>query len=61
MVAQDLSHFDRPVGNLIRLPQSAAEWQRYRLSDEQLAFFREQGYLKGVRALDGMPDRHAPR
>src|SRR2546430_7597785 len=27
------------------------DWERYRLSEEQVEFFRENGYLKGVRVL----------
>ncbi len=52
MVAQDLSRFDHPVGELLRMPQSAREWEPYRLSDDQVQFFHENGYLQGVRVLD---------
>lgn len=52
MVAQDLSRFDKPVGELLRMPRSAREWEPYRLSDEQVRFFHENGYLQGVRILD---------
>jgi ectoine hydroxylase-related dioxygenase (phytanoyl-CoA dioxygenase family) len=33
------------------LPRTAAEWDRYRLSDEQLQFFHENGYVSGIRIL----------
>ncbi len=52
MAAKDLSQVDKPLGALFDLPRTAAEWARYRLSDEQVAFFHEQGYLKGIRILD---------
>ena len=52
MVAKDLSLVDKPLGALFDLPRTAAEWARYRLSDDQVAFFHEQGYLKGIRILD---------
>jgi len=52
MVAQDLSRFDKPLGDLLRLPRSAREWEPYRLSDERVRFYHENGYLKGVRILD---------
>jgi ectoine hydroxylase-related dioxygenase (phytanoyl-CoA dioxygenase family) len=52
MVAQDLSQFSQPIGELLRLPRSAREWEPYRLSDEQVRFFHEQGYLQGIRILD---------
>jgi ectoine hydroxylase-related dioxygenase (phytanoyl-CoA dioxygenase family) len=51
-MAEDLSLQHRRVGNLFPQPQSAKEWERFRVSDEQVAFFREHGYLAGVRALD---------
>jgi ectoine hydroxylase-related dioxygenase (phytanoyl-CoA dioxygenase family) len=52
MVAKDLSQVSEPTGALFDLPRTAAEWARYRLSDEQVAFFHENGYLKGIRILD---------
>jgi ectoine hydroxylase-related dioxygenase (phytanoyl-CoA dioxygenase family) len=36
---------------LFALPSTADEWGRYRLSDEQVAFYHEYGYLKGIRIL----------
>ncbi len=51
MVA-DLATQHVPVTSLFPQPSSAAEWQRYRLSDEQLAQFHEQGYVAGIRLLD---------
>ncbi len=48
----DLSTHHEPVGELISLPKTAAEWQRYKLTDEQVAFYHEHGYLAGVRILD---------
>lgn len=40
------------VSDLFRLPPTAEEWDRYRLTDEQVAFFHREGYLAGVRMLD---------
>jgi ectoine hydroxylase-related dioxygenase (phytanoyl-CoA dioxygenase family) len=47
----DLSTRHDLVGDLVSLPRSRAEWDRYRLTDEQVAFFHENGYLTGVRIL----------
>jgi ectoine hydroxylase-related dioxygenase (phytanoyl-CoA dioxygenase family) len=47
----DLSTRHELVGDLLELPKSPAEWERYRLSDEQVAFYHEHGYLAGVRIL----------
>ncbi|HEY0733132.1 MAG TPA: phytanoyl-CoA dioxygenase family protein, partial [Chitinophagaceae bacterium] len=37
---------------MFRWPQTKADWQRYALSEEQLAFFKENGYLAGVKMLE---------
>lgn len=50
-MANDLSRWHRLAGDLFQLPQTAAEWDRYRLSAEQVEFYHEQGYLPGVRVL----------
>jgi ectoine hydroxylase-related dioxygenase (phytanoyl-CoA dioxygenase family) len=50
MVA-DLSTHSQPLGGFFTPPASAADWQRYRLSDEQVRFFHEKGYLRGIRIL----------
>lgn len=47
----DLSARHEPVGGLFRRPASPREWERYRLSDEQVEFFQARGYLSGVRVL----------
>jgi len=48
----DLSSRHHLVGELFELPTRRAEWDRYRLSEEQLKFFDENGYLAGIRILD---------
>ena len=47
----DLSARHEPIGGLFPRPASAREWARHRLSEEQVEFFREYGYLSGVRVL----------
>lgn len=51
-MAADLSLRHDLVGDLFSVPQSEAEWDQYRLSDEQVASFHENGYLAGIRMLD---------
>jgi ectoine hydroxylase-related dioxygenase (phytanoyl-CoA dioxygenase family) len=48
----DLSARHQPVSNLFPRPATRAEWERYRLSDQQVAFFHDNGYLAGLRILD---------
>jgi ectoine hydroxylase-related dioxygenase (phytanoyl-CoA dioxygenase family) len=50
MVA-DLSSRHRPIGSFLKLPDTREGWAQYRLSDDQVAFFHEYGYLKGIRIL----------
>ncbi|MCA9226757.1 MAG: phytanoyl-CoA dioxygenase family protein [Planctomycetales bacterium] len=49
---QDLSECHELVGDLFELPKTPGEWDRYRLTDEQVEFYHEFGYLAGVRILD---------
>jgi hypothetical protein len=51
-MTEDLSHFHYPVGNLFPTPDTREELDRFRLSDEQIEFYRENGYLAGVKLLD---------
>jgi ectoine hydroxylase-related dioxygenase (phytanoyl-CoA dioxygenase family) len=50
-VHADLSLNHEPVSDLFPRPESAAEWTQYRLTDEQVRFFEEFGYLTDVRML----------
>lgn len=47
----DLSRYHSPVSDLFPKPVTVQEWEAYRLSDEQVAFYRENGYLAGIRIL----------
>ncbi len=48
----DLSTIHHPITNFFPSPRSAEDWERYRLTDLQLEFYREHGYLDGIRILD---------
>ena len=44
--------------NLFTQPQrNCGAWDRYRLSDQQVAFFHENGYVAGIRMLNDEPGR----
>lgn len=47
----DLAHHHRPVTELFPQPRTTKDWESYRLNEDQVAFFHEQGYLKGIRVL----------
>jgi ectoine hydroxylase-related dioxygenase (phytanoyl-CoA dioxygenase family) len=47
----DLSNYHGLIGNLFELPRSHDAWSRYRLSEDQVEFYRANGYLTGIRML----------
>lgn len=51
-MTEDLSIHHGFVSNLFSKPSETEEWAKYRLSDEQVKFFQEHGYLAGVRMLN---------
>src|SRR5581483_4572434 len=50
-MVQDLSEVHVPTGALFKQPVGE-EWQKFRLTDDQVRSFHEQGYLAGVQILD---------
>jgi len=52
MQVEDLSRYDRPVGAQFPRANTPQEQDRYRLGDEQVEFFHENGYVAGIRLLD---------
>jgi len=51
--SEDLSKFHSPVSELFSMPGSQEERDQYRLSNEQIEFFNEHGYLAGIQMLGG--------
>src|SRR5438128_1004080 len=51
VMIQDLSRHSAPISSFLSLPKTPADWRKYRLSDEQVAFYHEFGYLSGIRIL----------
>jgi ectoine hydroxylase-related dioxygenase (phytanoyl-CoA dioxygenase family) len=49
---KDLSNYHELVSDLFQWPDSPDEWDQYKLSEEQINFFKENGYLSGVKLLD---------
>ena len=50
---EDLSFVHEPVSDLFPKPAAASDWAPFRLTDEQVQFFDEFGYLAGVPMLTG--------
>ncbi|WP_276504727.1 phytanoyl-CoA dioxygenase family protein [Terrimonas pollutisoli] len=49
---KDLADFSHPVSSVFKQPATAAEWEQYVLSKEQIDFFRENGYISGIKILN---------
>lgn len=50
-MSEDLSRYSHPISNIFEHPRTADDWDKYRLNEDQIAFFHENGYLKGIRIL----------
>jgi ectoine hydroxylase-related dioxygenase (phytanoyl-CoA dioxygenase family) len=50
-MVEDLSQHHRSLGGFVTLPRDPEGWLRYCLSNEQVRFFDEHGYVHGVRVL----------
>jgi hypothetical protein len=51
-MSTDLSAEHAPIGRFFEQPRNSEEWQKFRLSDEQISGFNEQGYVAGIQVLD---------
>jgi hypothetical protein len=52
MAVKDLSTVHGLVSDIFRWPRKPEEWDRYLLNDEQVDFFRNNGFVSGVKLLD---------
>jgi hypothetical protein len=50
-MTEDLSAHHQLLGDLFAWPKNAGEWDRYRLSADQIEFYEANGYLAGIRML----------
>jgi len=49
---QDLSKVHELISDLFQQPTSPEAWEKYKLSEEQIQFFKENGYLAGIKLLE---------
>ena len=49
---KDRSNYHYPLTDLFKKPLTRDEWERYRLSQSQVEFYREHGYVAGLRMLN---------
>lgn len=52
MEYQDLSTVHTQVSNLFKWPENPAEWEQYKLTDEQIKFYNEYGYVSNIKFLN---------
>ena len=48
----DLSTFHHPISTLFEQPANEADWELFRLTDEQVELFHQQGFLSGIKLFD---------
>ncbi len=52
MSYNDLSNVHQLITDLFKWPKHKEEWEQYKLSDDQVEFFRINGYLANIKMLD---------
>jgi hypothetical protein len=50
-MTEDLSIHHQPIGGFFSMPVAPDQWASYRLTDEQIGFYEQNGYLSGIRVL----------
>ena len=51
-IVKDLSKYHELVSDLFKWPTTEAEWDQYRLTPAQIAFYKENGYLADIKLLN---------
>ena len=51
-MVRDLSTVHHPITDLFPWPRNAREWNAIRLNEDQVEFYREHGYVAGIRMLE---------
>jgi hypothetical protein len=52
MPVKDLSSVHQLISDLFHWPTSPEEWKQYELKQEQIDFFRQNGFVSGIKMLD---------
>ena len=52
MPVKDLSEVHHLISDLFHWPTSPEEWKQYELKEEQIDFFRQNGFVSGIKMLD---------
>ena len=51
-LSRDLSDYHHLITDMFTIPNTNKEWEQYKLSEEQIAFFHENGYISGIKLLN---------
>jgi ectoine hydroxylase-related dioxygenase (phytanoyl-CoA dioxygenase family) len=51
-MAEDLAKYSGLISDLFTWPSDPDQWRQYQLTDEQVRFYHEEGYLPGIRVLN---------
>lgn len=54
----DLADHHGLISDIFQWPKSREAWEQYRLTDDQVAHFHENGYLSGIKLLDEKQVEH---
>ena len=52
MPVNDLSKVHKLVSDLFYWPASKSDWEKFKLTNKQVSFFNENGFLAGIKMLD---------
>ena len=52
MPAKDLSSIHHLITDMFQFPATKEEWKKYALTNDQVRFFHENGYLAGIKMLE---------
>ena len=52
MAVNDLSKVHKLVSDLFHWPTSKSDWEKFKLTDKQVSFFNDNGFLAGIKMLD---------
>lgn len=55
---KDLADYHGLISDIFQWPKSREAWEKYRLTDDQVAHFHENGYLSGIKLLDEKQVEH---
>ncbi len=48
----DLSRYHELISDLFKQPATPREWEQYKLSEDQIRFFHENGYISNIKLLE---------